>query len=226
MRSIRLLFASCILLASIAALTPGSAAIVVYTDPVAFFAALSGSYTENFDGFSEGVAASPQSFSQNSYSYTLDVFDQYGDLKTGNTLIVAPSVGITTGHTLGVLSSYNTLGFTFAGDNVNAFGGYFWGSDYMHGIDTFGALTFYLYESGSFSPELVYELPNTTGPTFVGFISDGSSFTWVDVTGYPTFTYATMANVTVGSTVPEPSTSALLGAIAGLGLLRRRVRRA
>lgn len=202
---------------------------MAYTDRTAFLNALTASANEDFNDLSPGYVKAARPVSEGSFDYTIRVFDEYWTER--NDWAVEGDQGslyarvLDDGFSLGTLSTYNIVEFTFESSNIKAFGGYFFGVDYMSEIDPTTDLTFTLNDSGGFATDFTYTLNNIATPTFIGFITDAPTFRWIDVD--PSFSpYVAFDNLTVGTTVavPEPSTYALLGLGFGLGLMvyRRR----
>jgi hypothetical protein len=190
--------------------------ITVYTDPVAFLAALSAPGTDTFDDLTIAQTGTPLARTAGAYSYRASVgpVSNFWPAGTaGGDVWLAPTV------------SNDTITFDSFGA-LTAFGGNFFGSD----------------AAGAFSPGRTVVLTATDGTTtrtvnlydtvittFLGFVSDNplASVT-LHSDGLPggSAYWSTANNVTVGLPVPEPESYAML--VAGLGLvgfmLRRRRR--
>ena len=219
MRILRLL---CLvfIFATTAVLDSAYALITVYTDETSFMAALAGSATTDFSDLIPGYVTSPKSLDYDPYDFTVSVFDQNWNPTPGNTLYARDING---SMTLGAISSYDYIEFTFQSGNVNAFGGYIFGVDYMSDLDPGATITISINDNGDFIDDFVYPLSNPTGTTFIGFITDQPNFTWIDLDS-SFAAYSTFDNITVGSTVPEPTSGTLIGAGLFFCALARRKR--
>jgi len=191
---------------------PAEAATTVYTDRDSFLAALAASYEDDFNDIPSGHHAAPMNRGDLGFSYTIRVFDE--NWWERGVLGTYQAGGSTA---LGTPSSYNNIEFVFQDGGVNAFGGYFWGTDYMGELYNGSEMEFDLSDGTS------YTLSNISNiSTFVGFITDGPTWQWIDINSFPD--RPTFDNLIVGSTaVPEPS-GVLLSALGSAVLLRRKRR--
>ena len=185
--------------------------VTFYTNKTDFLNAITGSsYTETFDSIPvDQTITAPTNFSGNGYSFsatTASGADLYG-LGT-----VAPD------HWLTTYNEGNPLVFTNFSLNATAFGGYFFNTD-NNGSQIAFNLTLQAIGDGTTNTQ---SLTPTTASNFFGWtFGTGIASVTVSSTNY----YPTANNVVLGTTVPEPSTWALLllGAGAtGLTLWRRR----
>ena len=193
------------------AVLPASEATTVYTSQASFLAALNpGSYDETFDEFIQGnTVASPLNFSQGGFGYSAAVADGtpfYTEGVPGDTY-------------LSTNTSARAIVFTLATGNINAIGGNFFLTDVLGAFSQGTA-------SLSLNDGTTVTLTNPTGTSFLGFISsapiDSLTFTPNAATGF-----ATVNNLVVGQTVPEPDTWLwLAGGVLPLasGLWRRSCR--
>lgn len=186
------------------------AATTVYTNREAFLAALAAMEEDDLNDLPSGTHAAPMVRAGENFSYTIRVFDEYW-YETGGlaSFYASGSTG------LGTLSAYNNIEFVFPEGGVNAFGGYFWGTDYMGQLYNGSEVRFDLSDGTS------YDLTNISNTsTFVGFITDGPSWQWIDINSFPD--RPTFDNLIVGNTaVPEPS-GLLLSALGVAVVLRRK----
>ena len=173
----------------------------LYTDMPTFFATLKGqSYTETF---SSGTASStaPVSFSLNGFSFTVT--------GAGGTFYDDGVIGADE------VNASVTISFTSG--NVLAVGGNFFETDVA---DAFVSATVTL----TLNDGTTTTYTPTSESTYRGFTST-TPITSLTFTAPADTNYATLDNLTVGTTVPEPSTWALLGlGIMGAGavVLQRR----
>ena len=186
-------------LATLVGFVAQSQADTVYTDMPTFFAALKGqSYTETF---SSGTASStaPVLFSLNGFSFTVT--------GAGGTYY---DDGV-----IGAVDVNASVTISFTSGNVLAVGGNFFETDVADNFLS-AAVTLTLNDgtTATYTP--------TSESTYRGFTSTTpiTSLTFAA----PTDTnYATLDNLTVGTTVPEPSTWAMLGfGAAGAGVVALR----
>ena len=172
---------------------PATAASI-YTDQSTFIAALQpGYYLEDYSSYSHGDQGTTMNFSQGGFSYTafapLDLWI--------NTAI---------GHALSTNALADPIAFTFTSGNVTAVGGYFYPSTVREQLTT-GVVDLML------SDGTTYSLTNPDTASFAGFTTDGG-VTIASMTVDVPSAWPTVDDLYVGyggTTIPEPTTIALLG---------------
>ena len=198
------------MLLSIASIS--NATVTTYTNRAAFLAAITGATNIDFNGLSGGLQTQYSSLNLSGVTFTTN----------GSMYVVNPAY----------YSGYNidgtdVLGSFYAGLNditatlpggVSAVGTDFGG---LFGSEEFG----FLLSTGDFYSTTVPAA--TSGPSFVGFITDTGTFSSVDMFNrdgsygiYDNFVYG----VGSSSTVPEPGSLAMIigVGVSGAGLLLRR----
>ncbi len=187
--------------------------ITLYRTTNAFFSALNSAnfYTEDFSNLTPfTTVANPLSYNNGSYSFQVNI--------PGETLVSIEEYGGKVAAA--TMNPGQSISLTNLSAATRAIGGYFYPTD--GGILTSSFDITVLTSAGS--TNFSTNLPSTDiNDAFFGFITTDASITFNSVTATsPNF--ATVSEVTI-STVPEPSTYALLGlAAAGLAgyVIRRR----
>jgi hypothetical protein len=204
---------SAVALATIVFPMSANAVITVFTTQVAFQAAATtpyGNYVETFDSLNPAVTlASPQTFSNGGFSYTASV--------STTSFFPAGTSGSDVWLSTNTATDTITLN-NFAGGNVSAVGGNFFGTD-ISGLFATGDVTLTATDA---SGTVSQTINSATLTSFVGFISSGS-FSSISIAAVqPTsgFLWPTVNNLYVGSAasstaVPEPFT--ILGTLFGAG---------
>lgn len=189
--------------------------ITIYTDPVAFLAALGTTGTDTFDDLTNAETGSPLLRTAGPFSYRASAGPVSDFYPAGSALDVWLSTTVAT----------DTITFDSFGA-LTGFGGNFFGSD-VNGAFSPGHTVVLTATDGTTTRTV--NLVDTVTTTFLGFISDNplaSVTLHTDgVPGGPAY-WSTANNVTVGLPVPEPEGYAML--LAGFGMvglmLRRRPR--
>lgn len=185
----------------------------LYRTTNAFFSALNSLnfYTENFSNLTPpATVANPLNYTNGSYSFELNI--------PGETLMSIESYGGKTA--VATMVSGQSISLTNLSALTRAIGGYFYPTDGTILPVSFDMTVLTSAGSTNFSTNVS---STDINDYFFGFITTDSSITFNSVTANST-DFATVSEVTI-STVPEPSTYALLGlAAAGLAgyVIRRR----
>lgn len=188
--------------------------VTIYTDRIAFLAALSAPGTDTFNNLARVETGSPLARTAGPYSYRASAgpVSDFWPAGTAADVWLATTV------------ANDTITFDSFSAGLRAFGGNFFGSD-INGNFSAGR-TMILTATDGTSTRTV-NLTNTTTTTFLGFISSNplASVT-LHGEGLPGVVYwATANDVTLGlvSAVPEPASYGML--FAGLGLVGFAMRR-
>jgi hypothetical protein len=176
------------------------AAITTYTTKADFLNALQPGYYsqpnmgDNYPNYVGGI--------DNSFNYT-------GLVTTGVAVAIPPNNDLSTAQ-----RNPSTINFFF-GPNIKAFGGYFYGNNFI-GEAVPSAIDFTLaFPSGTFA-----ETGNSTSNTsFFGFISDEPLNS--AVLSIPTANFVAAGTVVVGNTPPVPGALPVVGITTAFGWSRR-----
>lgn len=182
------------------------AGITVYTSQSDFLAAVSAPGTDTYDDLTVGPYGSSLNRTAGAYSYTVS----------------SPNGGIwgaggPTDFWLSNASRLDSITFSNFSGGVNAFGGFFFGSDVNGQFVPSGDMVL----TASDGSTLTYTLTGTSQTSFLGFVSD-SGLSSVTLMASPNGTYWPTANDVVLA-VPEPATYGMF--LAGLGFLGVMARR-
>lgn len=181
-----------------------------YTNADSFiFAINTGHYTEGFDGLMKGEVIPPAHFTNTGFSFDATT-------TSGSSLYC---VGPGADHWLTVSDSTKPLVFTNF-TNATAFGGYFFNTD-DSGIFSTNNLTLLTVGDGTIYTNFVTNVSTTN---FFGW-TFASSLSSVSIISTNLGSFPTAGSVTLGTTVPEPSTWALLLLGAGTVVLAARLGR-
>jgi hypothetical protein len=186
--------------------------VLVFTDRTAFLAAVQAPGIDTFNDLSISPFPSPLMRTAGAYSYQASTL--IGDFYPGGS---AADIWLTTD------SATDTTTFSGFSAGVQAFGGYFFGSD-ITGAFSPGRTMVLTATDGTISRTV--NLANTTTSTFLGFVST-TPLTSVSLRGegVPGIVYWATANNVILAAVPEPATyGMLLGGLALLGFAARRRR--
>jgi hypothetical protein len=194
----------------VAALLCASAAanadIKVYTNQADFLAAVSAPGTDTYDDLTVAPYGPSLDRSAGAYSYTVT--------SAGGIW----GAGGPTDYWLSDNSRTDPIFFTNFSAGVNAFGGFFFGSDIAGQFVPNGELVL----GASDGSLLAYTLSNANQNSFVGFVSD-AELTSVVLMNTTDGVYWPTANNLVLAAVPEPATYGMF--LAGLGFLGVMARR-
>jgi PEP-CTERM motif len=197
-----------------------NAALTVYTDRASFLAALSAPGVDSFDDLPlDADIGDPLDRTAGAYAYSAASFGAAAGLV---------ALGTTPGAWLSTRSSFADLMLSGISPGVRAIGGYFFATDESGAPTTDQAVTVSASAAGKSASDpgesamQVVLKPSTT--SFVGFVSTGQ-FTSLQASAGNNDNYFVTANdITMGTVtaVPEPETSALFLAGAGLLVVARR----
>lgn len=184
-----------------AALIAPSHADVIFTSSASFLANIgSGAYTNNFDGLSNPPSG-PAPFTGGGLSYSISA---PGDIYASGDFFATSQIN-------------EALTINFTSGNVFAIGANFFAADYNNFFQS--VLITLTLSNGT-----VYSFtPTSMSDSYRGFLSDIAITSLViDAPGQSL--YASLDNLTVGGTVPEPTSWALLGlGLIGFLVARRRI---
>lgn len=194
------------LAALLCASAAANAGITVYTSQSDFLAAVSAPGTDTYDDLT--IAPLGLSVDRHAGAYGYTVSSPNGMWGAGG-----PS-----DYWLSNTTRTDTITFSNFSAGVNAFGGFFFGSDIAGQYVPSGDLLL----TASDGTTLTYTLSGTTQNSFLGFVSD-SGLTSVALLSSPQGNYWPTANNLVLAAVPEPGTYGMF--LAGLGFLGMMARR-
>ena len=183
-----------------------------YTDEATFLSNVAAPYlVETFGSIQTGTTNPPLSFTNNGYSF--------GALSTSNEGSDPALYGILNGTNrwLTVNVYGNSLVFTNFSANVTAIGGYFFSTDYNEAFSNSPVkLTVQLSDLSVTNTTVT----NTSTTNFIGFtFATNVTFFSIVATNVAQDIYPTAAKVILATTVPEPSSLALLLLGAGAAAL-------
>jgi hypothetical protein len=178
--------------------------IITYTDRAAFLAAVTNAGTDSFNDF---VPLQP---------YTdMDRVAGLYNYRVSGTAGVLYGAGTAADPWLSTNWPDSTMTFSNFSGGVNAFGGFFFGTDIMGNFTPHTTVTL-TASDGSIT---TYTLSDTTTSSFLGFISTTPlvSVTLQNLTGTQFWPVANDVTLALAAPVPEPGSFALL--LCGLPLL-------
>lgn len=211
--------------ALLAAATATQAALVVYTDPASFAAAIQAPGLDDFDALPAGEAiATPLDRTAGAYAYRIAVDPDTSFVGDGSP--VPPGLVLAAGSAadrwLSTNASADTLRF-FQLSGARAIGGQFFGTD-LDGLAASGTTIDLLATDAQGSQSL--RLTGATPGSFVGFVSDTALVSLSVLASQAAGpVWVTANNLQLAAAVPEPQAGLLLLAgLAVLGAVTRRQR--
>lgn len=193
-----------------------NAVIIQYDDANDFLAAIApGFYLEDFSSNTAGQGfSSGEVFSNGEFGFTATTSNNSELYRSSNDAPFTPW--------LSTFREEVSITFTFAGDNVTAFGANFWVTEISE-TPMDGTI------SVSLNGQAAIDLPSSSSgtPVFLGFVStDDTFFETLTISTTTSVGFVTIGNVHTGVAIPEPSVYALLLGFVGAGFVIWRRRKA
>ena len=180
-------------------------ASMVYTNQATFLANVQpGAYLESFDSLALGPLNSPMTFSQGSFAYSASVANGFFNVGTSSDVWLSTNF------------PEDPIVINFSAGNINAVGGFFFGTDFAGNANT-GTVTVAL-DNGS-----IYSFTDASATNFIGFTFD-QPIRSLTVGTTDLSTWATVNDFIVGTAaVPEPPSLVMLCLGVGVVLATRQL---